>query len=150
MQKYSSRHAPSSYAAHHVRVVKAPWVQKNNCKTRHPPLATNQRAHAPTRNGHINLPIHRPTDTPTHHVLWQYVQLLKAHALVYALGLFCCFVLGFSFLYDSPLPLGASDPSRGGRLSTPPAHRIVHRRSFFRYGLRGLLCGAGVEPPLGR
>ena len=29
-----------------------------------------------------------------------------------------------------------------------PARRGGHRRSFFRYRVRGLLCGAGVEPPM--
>ena len=32
----------------------------------------------------------------------------------------------------------------------PSARRVGHRRSLFRCGLRGLLCGAGVEPPGGR
>ena len=35
-------------------------------------------------------------------------------------------------------------------LSTPPARRVGHRCPFFRRGLRGLLCGAGVEPRRGR
>ena len=75
------------------------------------------------------------------------MQQLAAHALVSTFGLFCCVVLGFSFFYDS-LPLrGASDPSPGERLSTPPARRDGHRRSFFRSCFRGLLCGAGVESP---
>ena len=36
------------------------------------------------------------------------------------------------------------------RVATPPARRGGHRRPFFRYRLKGLLCGAGVEPPRGR
>ena len=31
-----------------------------------------------------------------------------------------------------------------------PARRGGHRRPFFRYRVRGLLCGAGVDPPRGR
>ena len=38
-----------------------------------------------------------------------------------------------------------------GRKQTPPrdapARRVVHRRSFFRRQIVGLLCGKGVEPP---
>ena len=43
-----------------------------------------------------------------------------------------------------------SDPSPRGRLFKGPARRVGHRRPFFRRGLRGLLCGAGVELPRGR
>ena len=59
-------------------------------------------------------------------------------------------MVGFHFFNDSPPSRGASDPSPGGRLSTPPARRVGHWRSFFRRGHGGLLCGAGVAPPRGR
>ena len=50
---------------------------------------------------------------------------------------------------------GESDPSPRGRLSTPPARRVGHRRQLFRWGHRGLMCGASVarsvvEPRGGR
>ena len=55
------------------------------------------------------------------------------------------------FIFDDfPPPLGASERSTEGRLNTPPARRVRHHRTFFRFGLRGLLCGAGVKPPRGR
>ena len=45
---------------------------------------------------------------------------------------------------------GHADPSPGGRLFKAPALRAGNRRPLFRRRLRGLLCGAGVEPPRGR
>ena len=80
----------------------------------------------------------------------QVQQHVQQHMRWHLPSVYSCVVLGFLFFYDYPPPRRASDPSPGGRLSTPPARRVGHRRPFFRRGLRGLLCGAGVELPRGR
>ena len=40
-------------------------------------------------------------------------------------------------------------PREGGRLSTPPARRLEHRRPFFDRGHRGLMCGAAMTQASG-
>ena len=113
--------------------------EKQNCKTRQPPIATNLLAHPPT---------HRPnqpsrTSLSTHDVLQQFSSKYSS-TRVGTCRVDSSAVLEFLLFYNSPPLRGASDPSPGGRLSTPPACRVKHRRQFLRRGLRRLMCGAGV------
>ena len=45
---------------------------------------------------------------------------------------------------DPPRSRGGSDPSPGGRPSTPSARRVGNQRQFIRQGRQGLTCRAGV------
>ena len=47
------------------------------------------------------------------------------------------------------LQLSATPGSEQTLPREAPAHRVVHRRPFFRRQDKGLLCGKGVEPPRG-
>ena len=138
---------PSScYAALRDQVVKTPWVQKTklqNASTTH----SHERTRPPTHT-HTDPTTHRRTDLPTHDVLQRYCST-AGHALVHAeFILVSCW--DYHFLTILRHPGERADPSAGGHLFKAPARRVSHRRPFFRRCHRGLLCGAGVEPPRGR
>ena len=145
---YSSRCGPSSYIQR-----SAPWssgespMGPGTCKTRQPPIPTNALAHTPAHTS-----TQPPTDAPTYPPTTCYSNTAvhtAGHALVHAefIPVSCWY---FHFLTILRHPGERVDPSPGGRLFKAPARRGGHRRPFFRRGHRGLLCGAGVEPPRGR
>ena len=103
------RSAPSSSG-------ESTMCSKNENAKRQPPMATNPLAHPHT---------HRPnqpsrTSLPTNDVLQQFSSKYSS-TCVGTCRVYPCVVLGFPLFYDSTPPRGASDPSPGGCLSTPPA-----------------------------
>ena len=93
----------------------------------------------------LSTPLHAPPSPSTHTAVDVYssTYYTAAHALVQVQ------YWDFHFFTSLRHP-GERAVRRRESLSTPPARRIGHGRPLFRRGLRGLMCGAGVEPPRGR
>ena len=127
--------------------MKAPWVQitkLRNTSTTHSHEPARPSTHTPTERPTLT---HQPTHPRRAIAIQQYV---KQHMRWYVPSLSPVSCWDFHCFTILCHPGERANPSPGGRFFKAPARRVGHRRPFFRRGLRGLLCGSGVEPPRGR
>ena len=128
---------PSSYAAFRGRVEKALWVQKLNCKTCQPPIATDALAYPPT---HTDPTTHRRTNLHTRDVLQQYCSTYS-RTCVRTCRVYPCAVLGFPFFYDSPPSGEANDGSPGEPLDAARSSRWSSEPVLSRSPQRAAMLG---------